>query len=118
MTLPEYIYMHLNTPFEWWVHDCVLFAGRWAEMSSGKKYIPEVTWTNRKEANEVLGSMGGIIAAFDNNFTRIEPNFARDGYLAIHNGTAHIFSGSHIVGHGMRGLVFKSRMEAECAYSY
>jgi hypothetical protein len=118
MKLHDYITARMEQPFAWGVNDCILFAVGWAELATEKKYIPEVTWSNEKEALQVLKDLGGMIAAFDRNFSRIEPSFARDGDLAIVDETAYLFSGPHIVGVGKAGLIFKNRTEASCAYSY
>jgi len=114
----DYLTAHLKTPFKYGVNDCVLFAVRWAELASGKKYMPKVTWTNKAEAHRAIADMGGLEAAFDRNLTRINPNFARDGGLAIAGGIAYLFSGAHICCPGKDGLVFKSRLEATCAWFY
>jgi hypothetical protein len=114
--LPEYIAARLKKPFQWGANDCVLFAVGWAEIASGKKYLPPITWTNEEEALAALRELGGMEAAFDKHFTRIEPNFARDGDLAILNGTAYLFSGAHIVGIGKQGIVINSRLAAEAAW--
>jgi hypothetical protein len=117
-SLPSYITAHLAEPFKYGVNDCVLFAVGWAERSTGKRFLPSVLWTNEQEALFLVEQMGGLEAAFTQNFTRIEPNFARDGDLAIADGIAYLFSGPHIVGVGKDGLVFKSRLEAQCAFSF
>jgi len=118
MKLHDYIHARMEQPFVWGVNDCILFAVGWANIATDRNHLPEVTWTNEKEALKVLKGLGGMVAAFDRNFTRIEPNFARDGDLAIVDETAYLFSGPHIVGVGKTGLIFKNRSEASCAYSY
>jgi hypothetical protein len=117
-TLSNYIAAHLKTPFEYGVNDCVLFAVGWAELASGKPYLHGLRWTNQTEAHRLVKKMGGLEAAFDRNFTRIKPNFARDGDLALAGGIAYLFSGAHICGVSKDGLIFKSRLEATCAWSY
>lgn len=117
MTLPDYIAAHLSMPFEYGVNDCVLFAVGWAEIASGKKYLPDVKWTNQVEALRMVKELGGLEAAFAESFTPIQPNFARDGDLALCEGIAFLFSGAHIVGVGKDGLIFKNRLEAQSAWS-
>lgn len=117
MNLPDYITAHLKTPFQYGVHDCVLFAVGWAELASGRQYLPNVTWKDEKSAQRAIKKVGGLEASFDKHLTRIAPNFAKDGDLALSGGIAYLFSGPHICGLGKDGLIFKSRMEAECAWT-
>ncbi len=117
MTLPDYIAAHLKTPFQWGVNDCVLFALRWVEMRRAAQVIPAITWTNEKQAARAIKQHGGLVAAFDRTFARIAPNFAQDGDLALAGRIVYLFSGAHLVSPGKLGLVFKSRMEAEHAWS-
>jgi hypothetical protein len=134
MTLADYITAHLKTPFQYGVHDCVLFAVGWAELASGRQYLPKVTWKDEKSALRAIMKYVGagfkpvvraglkpaptpLEAAFDKCFTRIAPNFAKDGDLALSGGIAYLFSGPHICALGKDGLIFKSRMEAECAWT-
>jgi hypothetical protein len=116
-TLPDYIAAHLSMPFAWGVNDCVLFAVGWAEIASGKQYLPDTKWTNEFEALRLVKELGGLEAAFSENFTPIRPNFAHDGDLAICGGIAYLFSGAHIVSVGKDGLIFKNRREANCAFT-
>jgi hypothetical protein len=118
LTFPEYIAAHLKIPFKWGMHDCVTFAVGWAEIVTGRDIMPPITWTTEEEAMQVVKSLGGLVKAFDDNFTRTNPQFARDGYLTIVGKSAFLFSGSHIVGAGTNGLAFRSRMEAKCAWSF
>lgn len=117
MNLPEYITAHLKTPFQYGVHDCVLFAVGWAELASGRQYLPKVNWNDKESAQRAIKKVGGLEAAFNKHLTRIEPNFAKDGDLALSGGIAYLFSGPHICALGKDGLIFKSRVEAECAWT-
>lgn len=117
MTLADYITAHLKTPFAYGTADCVLFAVGWAELAAGRRYLPDVTWIDERSALRAIKKMGGLETAFDKCFTRIEPNFARDGDLALAGGIAYLFSGPHICGLGKNGLIFNSRMAAECAWT-
>jgi len=117
MTLPEYIAARLKVPFAWGDNDCVTFAIGWVQIATGKEYITE-KWTNEKEAAQMIKKLGGIESQFDLHLNRINPNFAKDGDVALVDDTAYLFSGVHIVGPGKDGLIFKTRMEAKCAWSY
>lgn len=117
MTLPEYIATHLDRPFEWGKLDCVLFAVGWLQIASGIDYLSEYpVWNDEREAVRLLRDLGGMETLLDKHLNRINPHLARDGDIALRNNTMHLFSGRHIVGPGERGLVFVSRMEAECAW--
>lgn len=117
MTLPDYIYANLETPFEWGRHDCVLFASNWVKEAAGLDCVDGLgTWSTAREAKAAIKRAGGLVPAIDARLTRIEPNFAQDGDIALQNGTVMIFSGAHIVGPGGNGLVFIGREKAECAW--
>lgn len=123
LSLQSYIAAHLKKPFQWGVNDCVLFAVGWAELTTGKKYLPEVDWTTELGAMRAIKKQGGLFEAFNRHFTIINPNYADDGDLAIsHQGlsapVAFLFSGANICGVGKQGLIFKSRTTAECAFTY
>ena len=118
MILAHYITDKLSVPFEYGVNDCVLFTVGWAELATGKKYLPEKIWKNEKEALDLIKKHGGLIAAFDQHFKRIEPNYAQDGDLTIVDGIAHIFSGAAIVSVGKHGLLNKNRLAATIAWTY
>lgn len=118
MILADYIASKLSVPFAYGVNDCILFTVGWAEISSGRKYLPEVIWKNEKEAVSLVKKNGGLVAVFDNNFTRIEPNFAQDGDLTVVDGIAYLFSGPQIVSVSKSGLVFQNRMAAKEAWNH
>jgi len=118
MTLHDYIIHHLQTPFEWGKNDCVLFVGRWAEMHTGKEYLPKTLWKTEIGAQRKLKQMGGLEAVFDARFRRIEPNYAKDGDIGLVDGVACLFSGSHVVGLGMQGMIHVSRRRAQHAWTY
>lgn len=119
MTLAEYITANLDKPFAWGVNDCTTFAAGWVRHATGRDYLADLpTWTNAKQALHLIKKLGGLERAVDERLTRIEPNIAKDGDLALRDGCLCIFSGPHIVGPGTDGLAFIDRMEAECAWSY
>lgn len=119
MKLHDYIAGHLGRPFKWGEHDCVLFAIGWLELATGKDYLtPYKPWSTALEAARKVANAGGLDALFDEHLTPINPHLAVDGDLAIIRGTAHLFSGPHVVSVGEEGLVFTDRLEAEYAWSY
>lgn len=117
--LPDYIAARLRTQFQWGTHDCVCFAVGWASIVTGIDYLEKYRpWTTQKQAQAALKRAGGLEKQFNKHLKRIPAGFARDGDIALVDGTAYLFSGPQIVGPGKVGLIFKSRMEATCAWSY
>lgn len=119
MTLADYITKRLEAPFEWGVHDCVCFAVGWLSIASGRDLLaPFAMWKDESSAQRAIKKYGGIEKQFGLNLKRIaSAHYARDGDVTLVDGTAYLFSGSHIVGPGRNGLIFKNRMEATCAWS-
>lgn len=119
MTFPDYLTARLQMPFEWGIEDCICFAIGWVEIATGQDYLSAYRpWKTEKEALRLVKKLGGVEKLFDANLKRIHPNFACDGDLTLIDGTAYLFSGSHVVSVGKTGLVFRNRMEATCAWSY
>lgn len=119
MTLAEYITSNLKREFEWGNFDCVLFAAGWVTHATGGDPLADVKkWKSERQALRGIKAVGGLEKALDERFTRINPNFAKDGDLALYKGAVCIFSGPHIVGPNKNGLEFINRMEAECAWSF
>lgn len=119
MTLAEYITSNLKTEFEWGAFDCCLFAAGWVREATGEDPLEGLPkWKTERQALRVIKSVGGLESALDARFTRINPNLAKDGDLALYKGSVCVFSGPHIVGPSQSGLQFINRMEAECAWSY
>lgn len=118
MTLAQYIQENMNRKFVWGQFDCVLFAARWVQIDTGKDYLGIVEpWFSALGAARVLEKMGGMEAAVDKFLGRLpNANFAIDGDVAFHNGTLWLYSGTHIVGPGLEGLVFVDRMVTKCAW--
>lgn len=115
----DYIAGHLSVPFQWGVQDCVCFAIGWVQIATGIDYLGTYRpWNNREEAKKIIADLGGLELMFDKHLKRICPGFARDGDVTLVDGTAYIFSGPQIVGPGRRGLIFKNRLEATCAWSF
>lgn len=117
-TFPGYIAARLTTPFAWGSNDCMVFAIGWAEIATGKRYLPAELWKTELQAARVTKRNGGLVAVLNAHFRQIHPNQAQDGDLAICDGVVSLFSGAHIVAPGEHGLVFKPRTEADHAWTY
>lgn len=118
MTLAHYLTTWLKVPFTWGTNDCALFSARWVEIKTGKDHLVGIrSWSNKREAIRTLREVGGMKAALDRRLSRVHPNLARDGDLALYRSCLCIVSGPHVVGPSKNGLVFVSRLEAECAWS-
>lgn len=117
MTLPDYIQSKMQTAFEWGVNDCMTFTIGWVEHVTGKKYLPEKLWKNEMQALRTVKKNGGLEKVFDKNFTRIQPNYARDGDITVCDGVASIFSGRFVISVGKDGVSPKPRTNATCAWS-
>lgn len=88
------------------------------EVKTGKDHLAGMQrWSNKREALRTLRKVGGMRAALDMRMPRVHPNLARDGDLALYRNCLCIVSGPHVVGPSENGLVFVSRLEAECAWS-
>lgn len=117
MTFADYITQNLNKPFVWGQQDCVLFAARWVEIATGRNVLYDVEpWFSEAGAIRVLRSFSGFQSIMDRKFPRINQHLAVDGDMALHKNCLRLYSGRHICSPGEAGLVFFSRMEAECAW--
>ncbi|MBS1170017.1 MAG: hypothetical protein H6R01_935 [Burkholderiaceae bacterium] len=118
MTLADYITRHLRVPFFYGRMDCVLFAAGWVREKTGAEPLDGIAiWETERQAMRAVKAAGGLEAALDARFPRVNPNLAKDGDLALYGKSICIFSGDHIVGPGKDGLEFINRMEAACAWS-
>lgn len=119
MTFADYIAAHLSERFEFGRLDCVLFCIGWLNHKRGKDYLADLPkWTSQSEARRVIKQVGGLEAALDAQLTRVHPNLAKDGDIAlIDSETMMLFSGPHIVGPSKDGLLFTERTKATCAWS-
>lgn len=117
MKLYDYIQAHMKTPFEWGLHDCVLFAAGWVRAATGIDPLAGLPgWDSARSAMRVIHQAGGLEFAIDKRFQRINPNSARDGDLALYGKCVCVFSGSHIVGPNQNGLEFVKRSCASAAW--
>lgn len=118
MTLADYITEKLSIPFGYGTHDCILFTIGWVEIATGNKYLPNKIWKDEKEALRLIKKVGGLTKVFDEQFARINPNYAKDGDLTLVDGIAFLFSGPRIISVSKNGLTYKSRSEAKQAWSH
>jgi hypothetical protein len=117
MRLPQYISLHANKPFKWGENDCCTFAIGWLELVMGKDFLSEHRpWSSALGASRKVKNLGGLPLLLSNNLVQINPNFARDGDIAILDGTACLYSGRHVVSVGKDGLLFVDRVLAESAW--
>lgn len=117
MTLHDYIARYLTAPFAWGEQDCFTFAARWVQLASGINCFAGLgTWITASQAARAKQKAGGLAAIFDRHLQRIEPNFARDGDVAVVNDVALLFVGARICGPSKNGLAFFSRDKAEIAW--
>jgi hypothetical protein len=118
MTLPEYLAAHRSKAFKWGENDCCTFIGGWVQIKTGRDYLAEHRpWSAARQAAKKLRALGGIRALLQSNLKPINQNMAQDGDLTIYQGTAHLFSGWHIVSVGENGLVFTDRSVAKEAWT-
>lgn len=116
MNFTTYITEKLQVPFCYGTNDCVLFSIGWAEIATGKKYLPAKLWKSEKEALTLLKKHGGLVAVFDKHFQQVEPNFAQDGDLTVLDGVAYLFSGAKIISVSAAGLISKNRLLVTVAW--
>ncbi len=118
MKLHDYITAHLGASFCYGRLDCVLFAHGYVKQATGIDYLADVPkWENERQALRQIKGVGGLEAAIDARLTRVNPHMAKDGDIALYEGSVCLFSGPHIVGPGINGLQFIDRMKATCAWS-
>jgi hypothetical protein len=117
MTLPEYITLHHNMPFKWGENDCCTFSIGWLELVMGKDFLSEHRpWSTALEASRKVKDLGGLPFLLSNNLAQINPNFGRDGDLAMVDDVLCLFSSRHVVSVGKEGLTFIDRMLAKSAW--
>lgn len=63
-------------------NDCAGFALAAVEAQTGEKRAQRIRWASRAEALRVIGRFGGLEAAFDRYFQRIDPIQAMRGDIA------------------------------------
>jgi hypothetical protein len=117
MTLPEYITLHHNMPFKWGENDCCTFSIGWLELVMGKDFLSEHRpWSTALEASRKVKDLGGLPFLLSNNLAQINPNFGRDGDLAMVDDVLCLFSSRHVVSVGKEGLTFIDRILAKSAW--
>jgi hypothetical protein len=119
--LPNYLNAHLETLFEWGVHDCVLFAANWASQQTGADMLVGVApWSSDKQARRMLKNVGGLETVVDQRLSTVATNLAGDGCIGLYRHpageTLGIFTGVHLAVPAEKGLLFVDRVEAVCAW--
>jgi hypothetical protein len=114
----HYLELHLTRKFEWGRHDCCTFIGGWLQVMTGRDYLAEHRpWRTARQATKKLKDLGGVPALLRNNLKQINPHMAQDGDFTVYQGTAHLFSGRHVVAVGLDGLIFTDRTVATEAWT-
>ena len=75
-------------------NDCVTHVLGASEAQFGVKVDPGVSWTTARGAKRTIAKLGGLEAAFDRFFDRIEPGMAQFGDIA---GVIDPVSGFHVM---------------------
>jgi hypothetical protein len=102
MKLDQYLMSKLYTPFEWGVHDCVMFASEWVSSRTGRHVLSDLPqWDNKVAALRVIASVGGLESGVS---ARLGPKLRtspKDGDLALLPSTLGgmcIVSGPYVIG--------------------
>lgn len=80
MNLRDYITAARGRRLRYGSHDCVTFAGRWAEAKTGRDLLPR--YGSLREGLALLGD-GTLPARLDAEFDSVAPLLARPGDLAL-----------------------------------
>lgn len=95
--LSDYIKENSNTPFQWGVFDCSVFASKAIEIQTGMNLRKEFEgkYFSKRESLEIQKSIDTIENIMDSHFSRINPNFASRGdiYMLENNTMGVEFGG-------------------------
>lgn len=80
MRLREYIGAARGRRFRYGSHDCVTFAGRWAEATTGRDILPR--YSSLREGLAILGD-ADIPGRLDAEFASVAPLMAMPGDLVL-----------------------------------
>ncbi len=74
-----------KTPYAWGTNDCVTFSADAVWAITGEDPIADIrgTWSDEEGAQAVLEAQGGLIAACDARYERVDRNFAQRGDLCL-----------------------------------
>lgn len=72
-------------PYAWGTNDCVTFTADAVWAITGVDPIADIrgTWDSEEGARTVLEGLGGLIAAVDARFERMDPRFAQRGDVCL-----------------------------------
>lgn len=79
MRLHDYIAEAQGRPLRYGAHDCVTFAGRWAEAKSGRVLVPR--YSSLREGREILGAQSPV-DVLAREFEEVPVLMARAGDVA------------------------------------
>lgn len=99
-------------------HDCVTFAGRWAEQRSGLKLIP--AYASLREGRAVLGALSPV-DVLAQHFEQVAPLMAQSGDIAVMPSMNELPAFGVVYGHRIacfvgREVGFVSLSDAQTAY--
>ena len=80
MDLHGYIAEAQGRPLRYGSHDCVTFAGRWAEARTGRKLLPR--YSSLREGREILGAQSPV-DVLAREFPEVGRLMARPGDVAV-----------------------------------
>lgn len=121
----DYIESHRNTPFDWGVHDCCLFAAGGVQAITGKDFAADLRgYKSQQEAYAIVARYGSIEAMVTSllGVQPIHPAFAQRGdpMVGLHPETGQealgVCVGVHWAVPGASGLVFPRLADARFAW--
>lgn len=80
MNLHSYITAAQGRPLRYGSHDCVTFAGRWAELRTGRDLVPH--YSSLREGLEILGAQSPV-DVLAREFAEVAVLMARPGDVAV-----------------------------------
>lgn len=121
--LIDFIESRRNTPFEWGVQDCTLFAADAVLATTGIDLASEYrgAYSSQFGAARIVSDAGGFRTLVSNKLgSEINPKLAQRGdlVLIIQNGSEAlaVCIGSEMIAAGYEGLVMKPMSEAVTAW--
>lgn len=123
--LALYVESRRHLPYAWGTNDCVTFAADAILEITGEDPLGDLrgTWTNEEEAMAVLAVAGGLRAAADARFRRVDKNFAQRGDLCLvkdgagNPSLAIAVGGGHCAAPGSEELLLVSMNEVRLAWA-
>lgn len=121
--LPQFTQQRRRMPYAWGTNDCVTFAADAVLAITGVDPIADIrgTWNDEASAMAVLAGLGGLIAAVDAKFPRVDKNFAQIGDLCLvkdANGqpSLAVCVGSYCAAPGTEEMLLTSMSKARLAW--